>query len=695
MRNILRILILTVFLVVQPALAGLPPTRSGGQSDTLSTTFDFQAPLSQITKTSGTAGLIETGNYNLLKNPGFEGQTLVGWSVSGLSGLSTLDSGLGKQALSFYTTGAAQTFTSDSFTIPPAYYGQNGELTCAVKHAGSAVGGNIGLNASAGTIDQKIELSQASGTYQYFKINFVFPTSGTLNVIGTSGSPYGESFVDDCYLGLARNVAQCGVDTPWVSFTPSWTTNAGTLPTVSTDQGWWRRVGDSMEIRIFRLYTGAGTGGGVHILTVPGGRTIDLSGSKMSTAVGGTGTQGQVGSGSWYDDTLAATQGGISVSGFIWSSTQIGVIPNGSASTGVNTLFGNNDRLAAVFKVPIVGWTASQCVTPEQQRAPKVTVYTSGSGTHTWSSGVTYAEIEMVGGGGGGAGSGTASGGSGGAGGNTTFAGLLTANGGAGGVVGTGISAGGSVSVASPAVQIMAVAGASGGGTQYDNLAAGNSGGAGASSCRGGAGGQASYSSPGFPAKANSGSGGGGAAANAAVGGSYTGQGGAAGGCIRAQIIAPSGTAAYAVGAAGSAGSAGTNGYAGGAGSAGEIVVTEYFGYTTAILANSVSTDVTNGLKVTTTRFTTTTGPNACVVGGSIDNSWISGTPSSSGPGQCSFTMTGFSAQPDCQFTLRSSPSGISVSGNTSSATAGGFQIWDALGAATTGSVVVTCIGPR
>lgn len=116
-----------------------------------------------------------------------------------------------------------------------------------------------------------------------------------------------------------------------------------------------------------------------------------------------------------------------------------------------------------------------------------------------------------------------------------------------------------------------------------------------------------------------------------------------------------------------------------------------------AILANSVSTPIANGLKVATTRFTTTTGPNACAVSGSIDNSWISGTPSSSGAGQCSFTMASgyFSAQPDCQFTVRSSPAGISVSGNTSSATAGSFQIWDAGGMATAGSVVVTCIGPR
>lgn len=180
------------------------------------------------------------------------------------------------------------------------------------------------------------------------------------HVASTSASAYTVK-LDNVQLG--PQVVPLGAPvTDWVSFTPSWTTNAGTLPTVSTDQGWWRRVGDSMEIRIFRVYTGAGTGGGVHLLTVPNGQTIDLTGGKMSTASGGTGTQGQVGGGSWYDDTLSGTQGGISVSGFIWTSTQIGIVPNGSASTGINTLFGNNDRLAAVFKVPIVGWSSSTVV---------------------------------------------------------------------------------------------------------------------------------------------------------------------------------------------------------------------------------------------------------------------------------------------------------------------------------------------
>ena len=63
----------TAFLFANIAAAGLPPTSTKSQLDTSkSTTFDFQAPFNQFTKPNGTTALIETGNKNLLKDPGFE-----------------------------------------------------------------------------------------------------------------------------------------------------------------------------------------------------------------------------------------------------------------------------------------------------------------------------------------------------------------------------------------------------------------------------------------------------------------------------------------------------------------------------------------------------------------------------------------------------------------------------------------------
>src|SRR5690606_6023329 len=64
--------------------AGFPPTTIKGQSTSANapTTFNFQTPNFQSTRINSTTALIETGNSNWAKNPGFEGSTTSeGWSV--------------------------------------------------------------------------------------------------------------------------------------------------------------------------------------------------------------------------------------------------------------------------------------------------------------------------------------------------------------------------------------------------------------------------------------------------------------------------------------------------------------------------------------------------------------------------------------------------------------------------------------
>lgn len=65
-------------LISSQAFAGLPPTTVKGQNDSAaSVTFNLQVPESQSTRVNGTTALIETGNGNLLGNPGAEGSTLL------------------------------------------------------------------------------------------------------------------------------------------------------------------------------------------------------------------------------------------------------------------------------------------------------------------------------------------------------------------------------------------------------------------------------------------------------------------------------------------------------------------------------------------------------------------------------------------------------------------------------------------
>lgn len=200
--------------------------------------------------------------------------------------------------------------------------------------------------------------------------------------------------------------------------------------------------------------------------------------------------------------------------------------------------------------------------------APKITVYTSGSGTHTITGSPLFVVVELIGGGGGGGGSGSGSPGTGGAGGNSTF-GSLTAGGASGGKAAGvttaatgGTATGGDINIA--------------GG---DGVGGGNTGNVpgptGASTFFGSGGSGGIPGGAGVAAKANTGAGGGGAGAPASASG--TGGAGPSGGFVKKIITSPSSTYSYSVGSAGTAGAAGTSGFAGGAGGSGLIVVYEHY----------------------------------------------------------------------------------------------------------------------
>jgi hypothetical protein len=116
-----------------------------------------------------------------------------------------------------------------------------------------------------------------------------------------------------------------------------------------------------------------------------------------------------------------------------------------------------------VYRFP----TLSETIVRGTNRAPTVQRFTSGSGTYTRPNGVVMLKVRMAGGGGGGRGSsGNATAGSASNGTNTTFGtSLLTANNGTGAATGlTGIGAGGSFTVNSPAINLASSNGEAGSG---------------------------------------------------------------------------------------------------------------------------------------------------------------------------------------------------------------------------------------
>lgn len=260
--------------------------------------------------------------------------------------------------------------------------------------------------------------------------------------------------------------------------------------------------------------------------------------------------------GGFYSDGTFRLFGGTSgYVGFQASSSTTSynlTIPAAQGSSG-ETLVNNGSGT--------LSWQPLTGSTPTRQ------IFTSGSQLYTTPANVRYIIVRMVGAGGGGGPSANVTVGA--AGGNTTFGtSLLTANGGGGGGYGVTGPAGGSVTVNSPAIDLGSTAGSSGDHGENLLLTDYTHGGMGGTSCFGGAGSGGGANSNGVSAQSNSGSGGGGAGG---AGPGLSGAGGAAGGCVWAQINSPSATYPAVVGAFG-AGASGA-----GSGGAGKIIVVEYY----------------------------------------------------------------------------------------------------------------------
>lgn len=254
------------------------------------------------------------------------------------------------------------------------------------------------------------------------------------------------------------------------------------------------------------------------------------------------------------------------------------------------TVTGSNVPLRLIGQIKISEATAGTWATaptvislmpfPNYSLAPKITTYTSGSGTFSASTAAgdgrtpVYIRVRMVGGGSGGAGSGTGSPGNSLAGGNTTFGtSLLTANGGGATNIGVGGPGVGGTATIGTGASGTAISGQSGSYVANAIQAVGGNGGQSPFGAAGvGSGGGAGLN--GRSAVVNSGSGGGGAGTGAT---GSAGTGGGAGGYIDAIISPVEATYSYAIGTGSTGGSAGTSGFIGGTGGSGYIEVTEYF----------------------------------------------------------------------------------------------------------------------
>lgn len=349
-------LILTILSIASLAQANYPPTTSQGQSDaTKTTTFDFQAPMNQITKTSGTAGLIETGNTNLLKNPGFEAATFsTNWTASGGSFTqgSSANIGTGLKGAIFTPSAGSQTVTSDAITIPKGHYGVNAEVSCYFKTSGT----DYTLSAYDGSNTVGSGTIVASTNFSQQRINFVMPTSGTIALRVTSGSAASSVTLDDCYVGPARNLSSQTLITDWSAYTATFSAGFGT---VSTQTLKYRLVGNVLEVQgTFVTGTVAGSLGSV---SIPSIFTIDSNRIPAIVPIG-----------RFVRNQSSTAINNFSVLALTGTSTSLvylgGPLGDSSATApfstpNISAVAGNSETISIYFSVPITGTYTGTAIT--------------------------------------------------------------------------------------------------------------------------------------------------------------------------------------------------------------------------------------------------------------------------------------------------------------------------------------------
>lgn len=222
-----------------------------------------------------------------------------------------------------------------------------------------------------------LEFQTATSSTSYRLILFVPVTTNSSNTlkfdnfsVGPQAKLYGSPVTD------------------WISYTPtgSWVAN-------STYTGYWRRVGDQMEVNFRIALSGAPTAASLTV-NLPSGYTIDTSKiTALATTVVGVGNidesagNSNIGARINYNSTTSVTVNYIRLSGSLYD------YPGVNATTPVT--FGNTDNVSGTFLVPISGWSSSAIMSSDADTRV-VALELSGTSTSVTSSTVDIVPTTVV-----------------------------------------------------------------------------------------------------------------------------------------------------------------------------------------------------------------------------------------------------------------------------------------------------------
>lgn len=342
-------------------------------------TSQIQTPYNQLTTTAAGERLIETGNANVLADPGTEAVTSPWSAYKDAAGVLPVD---GTAGTALYIT-CANSATSPlagtkSFLITKTANNAQGE--------GCSIPFTIPTSSTYKVNRLAFDYAIASGTYtddqvewfvydvtngtvkpftpsklknhslpsETFAPNGEFQASGSTSyrliahIAGTSASAYSLKF-DNFKLGVFEKTYG-SVVTDWVAYTPTFT-GFGTVSNVNAQ---WRKSGDSVELSV-RFQSGTSTATEARV-TLPTGFVADSS--KILTLQQ---------SGIYSRSTSSTAKGGMVLMepsvGYVTFGdfNTIGSGTTSSLAKALGTAVENNSSVVSFSaKIPIAGWSSSQ-----------------------------------------------------------------------------------------------------------------------------------------------------------------------------------------------------------------------------------------------------------------------------------------------------------------------------------------------
>jgi len=167
----------------------------------------------------------------------------------------------------------------------------------------------------------------------------------------------------------------------WTAYTPTCLLTGGT----NTVTGFWRRLGDTIDVRIDALFNPVFTGGSASF-GLPSGLSMDIAklpGLDDSSTLLGSVRHVDTGSDYYAGDVVYSTT--TTVIARLWvedAGAASGHVATGnSMSTTVPMIWANNDRMHLTFSVPILGWGSSVVMSQDTDTRVVAAKYTTTVGT--------------------------------------------------------------------------------------------------------------------------------------------------------------------------------------------------------------------------------------------------------------------------------------------------------------------------